>query len=515
MKTTTITGSIALAATLSTVLAGHGQQSGKPSERRSEARCQIVFASNRDAGDGNGGIYIMNPDGSGARRLTDDPADKFSPSCSPDGKRIAFVHETGESCHIRVMDRNGGNQTDVTPDLDVTGGLSWSPDGEQIAFPSRRDDQEDINIINADGSAVKKVASHAEEDSPIISTPCWSPDGKTIVFTSAQDGNPEIHTVNSDGTDQQRLTDNPAVDAWPCWCPALDSDGEGRQEDGQRAAREQARQEPHASKERPFVNSLGMEFVPVPGKAGVLMCRTETRAKDFRAYALAAGYRQQGGVWVCKVKKDGKGAPAVAWELDSSASWENCGFAQGAEHPVVGVSWEEARDFCHWLKRKEGLEYRLPSDGEWSAAAGIAKYPWGNSWPPPEGAGNYFGKEGPRDWPDDHWTTAYDRDDGYPHTAPVASFTENRNGFFDLGGNVWEWCEDRYQASMNDAERLEAYPMLKSEKADDGTPFRVLRGGSWNLGAADLLLSSCRFGGPPTIRHDFNGFRVVLVVSGS
>jgi formylglycine-generating enzyme required for sulfatase activity len=264
-----------------------------------------------------------------------------------------------------------------------------------------------------------------------------------------------------------------------------------------------------ATKEAPFVNNLGLEFVPVPGKSGVWMCRTETRVQDFRAYAEATDYVQTGGAFVLKFKG---GNPS--WGIDEAASWEKPGFEQSEDHPVVCVSWEEARTMAAWLSQEEpGLTYRLPTDAEWSAAVGsLGKYPWGNAWPPPEGAGNYFGKEAPINWPGSGWKTAYDHDDGAERTARIAQYAENRFGFFDLGGNVFEWCEDPYRASMNDADALEAYPFLKEEKDSEGTPYRVLRGGSWSYDAEIHLRSSYRGSGHPAFRRILYGFRLVVSV---
>lgn len=265
-----------------------------------------------------------------------------------------------------------------------------------------------------------------------------------------------------------------------------------------------------ATRDRPYVNSLGMEFIPVPGKEGVWMCRTETRVRDFRAYVEATAYVQTGGATVLQVGElSGRGTKN--WDHDENASWENPGFDQGEDHPVVCVSWEEARAFCEWLSKQEaGLIYRLPSDAEWSAAVGsLGGYPWGNTWPPPQGAGNYFGKEGPKGWSGGDWETAYDHEDGYERTAPVGSFPENRFGFFDLSGNVWEWCEDEYKTSMNDAETLRAERWLL-EFEWNNEPFRALRGGSWDASNEIYMRSSYRNNQPHDDRDDAHGFRVVV-----
>ena len=80
-------------------------------------------------------------------------------------------------------------------------------------------------------------------------------------------------------------------------------------------------------------------------------------------------------------------------------------------------------------------------------------------------------------------------DDGYEYTSPVGSFAANPLGLYDLGGNVWEWCEDFY---------------------DGESGARVLRGGSWYYGGPGSLLSSARDLLGPDYRNYDIGFRVVL-----
>ncbi|MBM3862275.1 MAG: formylglycine-generating enzyme family protein, partial [Verrucomicrobia bacterium] len=114
-----------------------------------------------------------------------------------------------------------------------------------------------------------------------------------------------------------------------------------------------------------------------------------------------------------------------------------------------------------------------------------ADYPWGCEWPPPKGAGNYSGSESA-------WSSARMKcyRDNHAVTAPVGSYEPNRLGLFDLGGNVWEWCEDWYDSSKQS---------------------RVLRGGSWgSTGPGYYMLSSSRGLGRLGERGSFGGFRVVL-----
>lgn len=177
-----------------------------------------------------------------------------------------------------------------------------------------------------------------------------------------------------------------------------------------------------ASKERPYVNTLGMRFVPVPGTK-VLMCVHETRRGDYAAFA--------------------KETP------DISSGWAHTSFHQHVitsrpdEHPAAHMSWEEAKAFCKWLSLKEGISYRLPTKSEWGAAAGPETYAWGSEWPPPRGAGNFSDRS--RKEKAQYFSSAIyfeDLDDGYPTTAPVMSYPANKLGIYDLAGNLTEWCED-------------------------------------------------------------------------
>jgi hypothetical protein len=160
-----------------------------------------------------------------------------------------------------------------------------------------------------------------------------------------------------------------------------------------------------ATKEQPWQNSLGMKFVPVPGTQ-VLFCIWDARVEDFRAFVGDTGYDATGGMW--SLGQDG-------WK-QLGATWKEPGFSQGLTDPVVGVSWDDATAFCAWLTNREhrsralaqGRYYRLPTDQEWSIAAGLDSeagntpeeknskikiYPWGKEWPPLTFPCNTLGKE--------------------------------------------------------------------------------------------------------------------------
>ena len=212
-----------------------------------------------------------------------------------------------------------------------------------------------------------------------------------------------------------------------------------------------------ANRDKPFENSLGMKFVPVPG-TNALFSVWETRVRDFRAYARATGYEQKGGIFTIKVEKQKKNTVAAGGEHDEKGSWERPGFTQGDDHPVVAVSWDEARQFCDWLtkkERQEGLitpqqEYRLPKDEEWSTAVGSTRYPWGDGWPPRNDEANLLDEATIRAL-GNKGHAEVKGDDGYRETAPVGHYRPNPFGIYDMGGNVFEWCEDRFRAGDESA----------------------------------------------------------------
>ncbi len=158
-------------------------------------------------------------------------------------------------------------------------------------------------------------------------------------------------------------------------------------------------------------------------------------------------------------------------------TWRNPGFSQTGQHPVVGVSWDDARAYIAWLNGRTGKRYRLLSESEWEyvARAGTeTRYHFGNDAASLRGNANC-------------WESVCA--DGFDRTAPVGSFGANAFGVHDMHGNVWEWVEDCLHGNYNGAP-TDGSAWLERDGGNCGV--RVLRGGSWSGNDAGDLRAASR-----------------------
>ncbi len=192
-------------------------------------------------------------------------------------------------------------------------------------------------------------------------------------------------------------------------------------------------------------------------------------------------------------------------DAPTGKSWNDPGFKQTNDHPVVCVSWDDASTYAYWLSVKTGHEYRLLTEAEWEYAvrAGTTTaYHSGRMI-----LGNM---------------AQYDSDG----TTAVGSFPANAFGLHDMHGNVSEWVEDCWhnnytgaptngsawlsgcrRGSENDCGEDSGDTLRLCKELLVGKELRVLRGGSWN-NKPEFLRSAFRIGINVTYRHDLLGFRV-------
>ena len=187
-------------------------------------------------------------------------------------------------------------------------------------------------------------------------------------------------------------------------------------------------------------------------------------------------------------------------------NWEDPGFGQTDEHPVVCVNWEDAQAYVRWLRERTGKGYRLLSESEWEY---VARGGSGTAWYWGEDGQCRYANGGDRsvkgrysDWKGEIASC----DDGHVHTAPVGSFAPNGFGLYDVLGNVWEWVEDCWNDSYHGAPS----DGRAWETGDCGR--RVLRGGSW-IDDPRFLRSAYRLRFTSGNRDYSLGFRVARTLT--
>jgi Tol biopolymer transport system component len=197
-----------------------------------------------------GEIWVINADGSGAHKIAEgccpawqpapqvethatnntppsEPAGTPKPvaATEPTSGRIAFVSDRDGNNEVYVMDPDGSNQTNLTNHRTDDGMPCWLPDGKRVAFMGTRDSSCNLYLMSVEGSEVTRLT----HDQGYEGWPSWSPDGSRVAFVSDDS---QIHIMNADGTDQYRLTNSVGGTSRACWSSdgtklaiAVDTDG--------------------------------------------------------------------------------------------------------------------------------------------------------------------------------------------------------------------------------------------------------------------------------------------------
>jgi len=170
----------------------------------------IAFESDRD---GNVEIYVMNRNGTGVRRLTNNPAEDRAPAWSPDGSRIAFMSDRGGrvSPDLYTMKADGSDVQRLTTEF-ANWAPQYAPDGKRMAFQLNRD----VHILDLATHALRRLTFDPQNGM----NPTWSPDGQRVAFVTTRSGPAELFTMNADGSDQKvavSMSGANAID--PRWSP--------------------------------------------------------------------------------------------------------------------------------------------------------------------------------------------------------------------------------------------------------------------------------------------------------
>ena len=209
---------------------------------------------------------------------------------------------------------------------------------------------------------------------------------------------------------------------------------------------------------------------------GFWLARYPVTNTQYKLFIEAGGYDKQQW-WTTE-----------GWQARQQNKWHEPRYWQdakwnGAQQPVVGVSWYESMAFCAWAAEGTGEPIRLPTEAEWEKGGRGTDgrtFPWGEA-EPNEKLCNFNQNVG--------------------QTTPVRQFSpqgDSPYGSTDMAGNVWEWC----------LSKLTSYPYQAgdSRNNENGTDVRVVRGGSWRF-IRYYLRCAGRYGSTPDNRFNYVGFR--------
>jgi TolB protein len=184
------------------------------------ASTKIAYVSDRR---GPKEIYVMDYDGYGEQRITNDGGLALNPAFSPEGDQIAYVsyrvHDGIPNVDIAMLNQGGGIPPVVIRTDGQDSGPAWSPDGSLFAFSSTRDGistgNSEIYISRPDGSDMQRLTVSSEIDT----SPTFSPNGREIAFISSRAGGQHLYKIGIDGTNLTRLrVDGTQIDS-PAWNP--------------------------------------------------------------------------------------------------------------------------------------------------------------------------------------------------------------------------------------------------------------------------------------------------------
>lgn len=228
-------------------------------------------------------------------------------------------------------------------------------------------------------------------------------------------------------------------------------------------------------------------WIDIPGK-GYNIAKYPLTNAQFAPFIAAGGYDQR--QWWTDAGWEAK-SQGLAFDYStggtvSSAAWTQPRHWQeaqwnGADYPVVGVSWYEALAYCRWLSDQTGESITLPTEEQWQYAAqgdDGRKYPWGEEW----------------DCTLCNNSVQPCQSEGTTLVQQYEGKGDSAFGVVDMSGNVWEWCLTTYEGESN---------------AIEGEAVRTIKGGGWFFFTKADCRCNFRYGDMPYSNYTFRGFRMV------
>jgi len=167
--------------------------------------------------EGGSQLFLLNPDGSGIRRLTSSAAIDTEPRFSPDGKSIYFTSDRGGSPQIYRMPATGGEPQRITFEGSYNVSPRLSPDGKTLAYITRNAGKFQVALLDLSNKQVQIITDSDRDESP-----SFAPNGRMILFATVIGGRGVLSAVSSDGRVKQRLTVNAGDVREPAWGPFIE-----------------------------------------------------------------------------------------------------------------------------------------------------------------------------------------------------------------------------------------------------------------------------------------------------
>ena len=234
---------------------------------------------------------------------------------------------------------------------------------------------------------------------------------------------------------------------------------------------------PHEAYRRSFDRQRSKAKIAKP----FAMAKTETTLAMFRQFMAETNLEQPPMVYQGKTFEGCNYFDGKTYGFVTNHNWDNPGYPQREDEPVVCVSWTDATAFAAWVSQKAGRTYRIPSSVEFEYAfrAGAATpWSWGND---PSKACEH-GNIADRTFGDAYPArSTFGCDDGFTFPAAVAVYKANAFGLHDMLGNVWEWTNDCWHVDLSNAP-VDGSSYLKEDDGDCSV--RVPKGGGWTSSPA-------------------------------
>jgi TolB protein len=164
--------------------------------------------------DGGSQLYLVNPDGSGVRRLMSSGGIDTEPVFSPDGQSIYFTSDRGGSPQIYRMPVSGGNPQRVTFEGTYNVSPRISPDGKVLAYISRNSGKFQVTTLDL-ATRQTQVLTDSDKDE----SPSFAPNGRMLLLATVSGGRGVLSAISADGSVKQRLTISAGDVREPAWGP--------------------------------------------------------------------------------------------------------------------------------------------------------------------------------------------------------------------------------------------------------------------------------------------------------